>query len=91
MQGATPFGYAGQYRDAGANTYDMRARAYDPAQGRFLSVDPLVDQTGQPYSYANGNPANNADPSGLFAFPYYTQDDGPGDPAFASLVKQTIA
>jgi len=91
LQGATPFGYAGQYRDAGANTYDMRARAYDPAQGRFLSVDPLVDQTGQPYSYANGNPANNADPSGLFAFPHYTQDDGPGDPAFASLVKQTIA
>jgi hypothetical protein len=29
-----------------------------------LSVDPLVDQTGQPYGYAGGNPVNNVDPKG---------------------------
>jgi len=28
-------------------------------------VDPLADSTGQPYSYANDNPADGADPSGL--------------------------
>ena len=27
-------------------------RYYDPATGQFLSVDPLVDETGQPYAYA---------------------------------------
>jgi len=68
LQGATPFGYAGQYRDAGAGTsagtYDLRAREYDPATGRFLSVDPLLDQTGQPYLYAGDNPVDNTDPSG---------------------------
>jgi len=64
LQGVTPFGYAGQYGDAGPSTYDMRARQYDPTQGRFLSVDPLVDQTGQAYQYAGDNPVDNADPSG---------------------------
>ena len=40
-------------------------RYYDPATGQFLSVDPLVDQTGTPYSYAGNDPVNGADPSGL--------------------------
>jgi len=64
LQAATPFGYAGQQYDGGPQTYDMRARTYSPAQGQFLSVDPLLDQTRQPYLYASDNPVGNVDPSG---------------------------
>ncbi len=42
-------------------------RYYDPATGQFLSVDPLVDETGQPYAYTGDNPVNESDPSGLYA------------------------
>ena len=84
LQGVTPFGYAGQYRDAGPGTYNMRAREYDPTQGRFLSVDPLVDQTGQPYAYANNNPLSNSDPSGLSSGPALVAVAGPDAPGAAA-------
>ena len=44
-------------------------RYYDPITAQFLSVDPLVDQTGQPYSYAGDNPINGSDPVGLCSGP----------------------
>jgi RHS repeat-associated protein len=44
-------------------------RAYDPAIGRFLQRDPLIhagsSSTGNPYSFAFGDPINLSDPSGL--------------------------
>jgi len=40
-------------------------RYYDPATEQFLSVDPLVNQTGTPYAYTGGDPVNRSDPSGL--------------------------
>jgi RHS repeat-associated protein len=47
----------------------LGAREYDPATGRFLSVDPLFEigkpQTFDGYSYALNNPVTNADPGGL--------------------------
>jgi len=39
-------------------------RYYDPGTGQFLSVDPLVDETGQPYAYTGGDPVNATDPTG---------------------------
>ena len=36
---------------------------YDPATGQFLSVDPLVDETGQPYAYTGDDPVNGVDPA----------------------------
>ena len=40
-------------------------RYYDPATGQFLTVDSLVNETGQAYAYAGDDPVNGADPSGL--------------------------
>ncbi|HEX4324923.1 MAG TPA: hypothetical protein VHZ77_09875 [Gaiellaceae bacterium] len=37
-------------------SYPVR-RYYDPATGQFISVDPLVDQTEAPYSYAGDDPS----------------------------------
>jgi RHS repeat-associated protein len=41
-------------------------RYYDPATGQFMSVDPLVAETGQPYEYTGDDPVNAVDPLGLF-------------------------
>ncbi|MFJ5548049.1 RHS repeat-associated core domain-containing protein [Streptomyces sp. NPDC093225] len=46
----------------------LGARQYDPATGRFLSVDPLFvesdPQSWNAYAYANNNPIDNTDPDG---------------------------
>ena len=60
----TPFGYAGQYTDAETGFQYLRARYYDPATAQFLTRDPLVGMTGQPYAYAGNNPLTYGDPSG---------------------------
>jgi hypothetical protein len=39
-------------------------RYYDTATGQFLTVDPLVDETGQPYAYTGDDPVNASDPTG---------------------------
>lgn len=59
----TPFGFAGGYTDATGLIYLIN-RYYDPATGQFVSVDPLVQQTQEPYSYAGGDPINGNDPNG---------------------------
>src|SRR5579884_3621320 len=40
-------------------------RYYDPGTGQFLSVDSDLSSTHRPYAYANDNPTNSSDPSGL--------------------------
>jgi RHS repeat-associated protein len=40
-------------------------RYYDPATAQFLSVDPEVSITQEPYEYADDDPVNETDPSGL--------------------------
>ncbi|MEV6379839.1 polymorphic toxin-type HINT domain-containing protein [Streptomyces sp. NPDC051773] len=46
------------------------AREYDPAIGRFLSVDPVMDLTDAQqmhgYTYSNNNPLTFSDPTGLW-------------------------
>jgi RHS repeat-associated protein len=61
----SPFGYAGEYTDASGLIY-LRARYYDPATGQFLTIDPAVDTTHDPYLYVAGDPLDGADPTGLF-------------------------
>lgn len=64
---ATRLQYDGAYHDP-TGLYYLHARYYDPATGQFLTRDPLEDVTGAPYSYADDDPVDNTDPSGLFCW-----------------------
>ncbi|WP_170166737.1 RHS repeat-associated core domain-containing protein [Lentzea atacamensis] len=62
-------GFVGGTRDASGLTH-LGAREYDPAIGRFLSDDPIMN-TANPqqvngYSYSNNNPVTFSDPSGMY-------------------------
>ncbi len=61
----SPLGYDSQYTSSDTGLVYMRARTYDPATGQSLTTDPLVDITGAPYNYAEDNPLNFGDPTGL--------------------------
>ena len=64
-----PIRYTAQYLDPTTNLYNLRARLYNPAQGRFTQTDQMplgpgsaVEST---YVYAGNNPTVYIDPSGL--------------------------
>jgi RHS repeat-associated protein len=59
----TPFGFAGAYTDLSGIVY-LIGRYYDPATGQFLTVDPDLQTTHEPYIYASDDPVDNADPLG---------------------------
>lgn len=48
------------WRSTGLNSSTVH-RYYDPTTGQFISSDPLVDMTGQPYSYVSDDPINGTD------------------------------
>ncbi|MGW7455163.1 RHS repeat-associated core domain-containing protein [Streptomyces sp. NPDC054787] len=66
-------GFVGGEVDESIGTVHLGAREYDPATGRFLSVDPVVDfnepKQQNPYAYANNSPVTFSDPSGLSIAP----------------------
>ncbi|WP_231384252.1 RHS repeat-associated core domain-containing protein [Cellulomonas sp. URHD0024] len=64
VAGVTRFGYAGEYTDPTGYLY-LRGRYYDPTTAQFLSVDPLLQSTADPYGYTGGNPLQYTDPLGL--------------------------
>ncbi len=69
--------FTGQQLDAESSLYFLRARYYDSSTGRFLGRDPLSASL-NPYSYADNNPVNATDPSGMVA----TSGDRPYNPNF---------
>jgi RHS repeat-associated protein len=71
LTATTPFGYAGGYTDPTGLLYLLN-RYYNPAIGQFVSVDPAITQTLQPYAYADGDPVSLADPTGLGWWEYQT-------------------
>ena len=75
--------FPGQYYDAETGLYYNGARYYDPHTGRYITPDPLGLAGGlNPYLYANGNPLQYTDPTGLesptYLFPPTVND--PNDP-----------
>jgi RHS repeat-associated protein len=61
--GSTPWGFGEGYTDPTGLIYLVN-RYYDPATGQFLSVDPDLTETGQPYEYAADAPTDAIDPYG---------------------------
>ena len=61
----TPLGYAGQYTDPETGFQYLRARYYDPRTYNFVTRDPIAAVTRAPYNYADNDPANKTDPTGL--------------------------
>jgi RHS repeat-associated protein len=64
-----PLRFEGQYLDASTGLYQLRARPYDPATGRFASLDPIdgsaFDPAAGAYVYADAQPTTLTDPLGL--------------------------
>ncbi|MFI9419092.1 RHS repeat-associated core domain-containing protein [Streptomyces werraensis] len=62
-------GFLGKPADADTGLTHIGAREYDPATGRFLSVDPVLvpedHESLNGYAYANNTPVTKSDPSGL--------------------------
>lgn len=59
------FGNAGQYTDATSGLTDMRARWYYSQTGSFTTRDPDFAATDTAYTYADDDPVNASDPTGL--------------------------
>ncbi|WP_213006639.1 RHS repeat-associated core domain-containing protein [Paractinoplanes toevensis] len=75
-------GFLGGTKDNTGLTH-LGAREYDPATGRFISVDPIQDladpQQWNAYAYANNSPVAHSDPTGL----RIDSDGNAGDTDFA--------
>ncbi|MFE0893656.1 RHS repeat-associated core domain-containing protein [Streptomyces rochei] len=65
-----PYRYAGAYADP-TGLYKMGHRYYDPTLGRFTQPDPS-GQEKNAYLYADGDPVNRTDPTGLWDWGKFT-------------------
>jgi RHS repeat-associated protein len=73
--------FAGEQRDTHLDLDYLRARYLDASSGRFYGRDSFEGFLQNPvtlhrYQYANTNPANFVDPSGLFSLPELTSVNG---------------
>ncbi len=76
-----PTGYTGHQPELDAGLINMRGRMYDPKIGRFLSVDPVIENalevgTWNPHSYVLNRPLSLVDPTGLAAENPEEEDGG---------------
>jgi RHS repeat-associated protein len=75
------YGFNGKEKDdevkgVTGSSYDFGSRIYDPRVGRFLSVDPLVNNfpSLSPYQYANNSPIYFVDEDGESGVAYKTTE-----------------
>ena len=63
----TEFGFTNHYRHGPTGNYLAPYRAYSPAQGRWISRDPIgeTDHFNR-YAYVSNNPVSSIDPMGLY-------------------------
>ena len=61
---STSFAFQGGYRDSSGLEYLVN-RYYTTKTAQFLSADPMLTSTGQPYAFTAGDPLNATDPLGL--------------------------
>lgn len=64
--------YCGEQYDSNLQMYNLRARFYDPSNGRFNAMDTFKGNHFDPqslhkYAYAHCDPVNGIDPSGEFS------------------------
>jgi RHS repeat-associated protein len=75
----TPVNYTGKRLDKKFGLLVMGVRMYDPGIGLFTTPDALLVSSERatglnPYAYANNDPVNFRDPTGLCAAPYWEGD-----------------
>ncbi|MFF0214039.1 RHS repeat-associated core domain-containing protein [Streptomyces vinaceus] len=86
-------GFVGGEVDESTGLVHLGAREYDPATGRFISVDPIVDynepKQQNPYVYANNSPVTFSDPSGLSIAPPVMpiKDFSDAEAAWANMIQ----
>lgn len=61
---SSPLGFAGQYTLGQSGLIYLRARFYDPSTAQFMTLDPLLASSREPYSYGADNPTNRVDRTG---------------------------
>lgn len=86
-------GYRGEIHTG--HLVHLRARDYDPAAGVFSTTDPLDGISGtptlnHPYHYADNDPINKIDPTGLTPIADSTFDLYPGLLALGTVARATI-
>ncbi|MEU7745367.1 LamG-like jellyroll fold domain-containing protein [Nonomuraea sp. NPDC049158] len=69
-------GYQGGWTDPATGKVNMAARWYDPGTGAFpsrdtLDVNPMPSAKGNRFTYADGDPVNQVDPTGHFGCPAF--------------------
>ena len=84
-------GYTGHEHLPWFGLVNMNARLYDPAVGRFLSPDPLIQapdntQSYNRYSYCLNNPLRYTDQSGLSRSEYYPDPDQNGEVIYWHII-----
>jgi RHS repeat-associated protein len=70
--GSLPLGFQGGFTEPDTGLVNAQARWYSPGDGQFVSrdtltLDPSPVAQANRYAYGNGDPIDNADPSGHFA------------------------
>jgi len=93
---AQPLRYAGYWWDKELGWYWVNVRSYDP-EGRWLQPDPSQQDGTRTYVYADDNPIDEMDPSGLASVPppcsaytYHTVCEQPGHSSNESPLAQFI-